>query len=455
MSTAIAVDQIESMLRLHRHSDGVISFAVKSDDVFCPIHAVRAEDLGTMFPEFREHLLKNSYVSINAAARMARRAMAKIGAPKHNTDTLRYLCASYVDIDCHSLGIAIEDVLRFAKELVTLNQLPPWSGVVYSGRGIWLLWLLNDPSNPGLAHLGAYQDNSRNHLQLYARVGEKLRGLLASVGADPAASDAARYIRMPGSFRTDVEVEVAWEWRDNSGGELISYALIDLAERIGAAEPPVRPARAIQHKVGKYPLRSRGRDAANQNRLAAFRVLEDVRGGFKEGTRANAAFILAVCMRQTGHSWNATIREVERFGENCVPALPAGEFLYSVKSAFKKNRTPMRYQWIADTLAVTVTEARLISELLGNRFPAAARLDDSSWVAPTKVDPRKVRRAERQAEIREIVEQLRFIPSVRQLETLLRERGVKIGHVTIAADLKEMNLALAWQTQLPTSFSLQ
>jgi hypothetical protein len=184
-------------------------------------------------------------------------------------------------------------------------------------------------------------------------------------------------------------------------------------------------------------------------------VLEDVRGGFKEGTRANAAFILAVCMRQTGHSWNATIREVERFGENCVPALPAGEFLYSVKSAFKKNRTPMRYQWIADTLAVTVTEARLISELLGNRFPAAARLDDSSWVAPTKVDPRKVRRAERQAEIRVIVEQLRFIPSVRQLETLLRERGVKIGHVTIAADLKEMNLALAWQTQLPTSFSLQ
>ena len=71
MSTAIAVDQIESMLRLHRHSDGVISFAVKSDDVFCPIHAVRAEDLGTMFPEFREHLLKNSYVSINAAARKA------------------------------------------------------------------------------------------------------------------------------------------------------------------------------------------------------------------------------------------------------------------------------------------------------------------------------------------------------------------------------------------------
>ena len=158
--------------------------------------------------------------------------------------------------------------------------------------------------------------------------------------------------------------------------------------------------------------------------------------------RANAAFIFAACLRQTGHSWNATVDEMERFGQNCVPALPTTECLFAVKSVFKKNQKPMRYQWMADTLAVTVTEAKLISELLGNRFPAAARFDDGSWRAPLKVDRRKIRRVERQVEIRATVEQLGFIPPVRQLETLLRESGVKIGHVTVAADLKEMDIAV-------------
>jgi hypothetical protein len=407
-----------------------------------------------MFPEFREHLLKNSYVSINAAVRMAWGSKAKIGKPKHNTDRLRYLCASYVDIDCHTMEMNIEDVLRFAKELVTLQQLPPWSGVVYSGRGIWLLWLLSDPSNPDLAHLGTFPDNPRNHLQLYARVGEKLRGLLASVGADSAASDAARYIRMPGSFRTDVEVEVAWEWRDNLGGEPISYTLIELAERLKVADFQAKRTKSAQYETEKCPLRRRGREAANKNRLAAFRVLENVRGGFKEHMRANAAFILAVCLRQTGQSWTDSVSELNRFSQNCVPALPVGECLYAVKSAYKKNQKPMRYEWIADTLAVTVNEARLVSELLGNRFPPAARLNDGSWCAPVKIDPRKARCAKRQAEIRAIVEQLGFIPSLRQLEALLGERGVKIGYVTIAADLKEMNLAVIWKNQPPTSFSL-
>ena len=455
MSTVVAVDQLESLLRLHRHSDGVISFAVKSEELFLPVHAIRARDLTTMFPEFRADLLKNSYVSINAAARAARGSVGKIGKPKHNTDTLRYLCASYVDIDCHSLGKSVEDVLRLARELVALEQMPPWSGVVYSGRGVWLLWLLNDPSNPDSAHLGAYQDNHRNHLQLYARAGEKLRGLLFSVGADLAASDAARYIRMPGSFRTDIEVEVEWEWKNNVYGELISYTLIDLGERLGVAELPAQRASSNLNQVGKCPLRRRGREAASRNRLAAFKLLQDVRGGFKEGMRANAAFILAACLKQTGHSWSAAISELERFGASCVPALPASECHYSVKSAFKKNRKPMRYQWIADALGVTVPEARLVSEILGSYFPAAARLNDGSWAPRVKIDPRGVRCAERQAKIRDIVEQLGFLPSARQLQAFLGERGVKIGHVTVAADLKEMHLADLFQTRAPTQFFLQ
>ena len=145
MNIALAVDQITSVSRLHRHLDGVISFAVKSDDVFCPIYAVRAGDLETVFPEFREHLFKNSYVWINAAVRMAQAFYTRNGAHLNTTRVRFVTCAQVMSIlIVILLGKSCEDVLRFAKELVSLHQVPPWSGVVYSGRGMWLLWLLND-----------------------------------------------------------------------------------------------------------------------------------------------------------------------------------------------------------------------------------------------------------------------------------------------------------------------
>ena len=93
MSLAVGIDQVASMLLLHRHQDGVVSFAVESDGRWKPVHAAFARDLESMFPEFREELLKDSFVSINAAHRVARRSSGKRGIPDHNTTNLRYRTA--------------------------------------------------------------------------------------------------------------------------------------------------------------------------------------------------------------------------------------------------------------------------------------------------------------------------------------------------------------------------
>jgi hypothetical protein len=186
------------MLLLHRHPDGVISFAVESDGRWRPVHAVRARDLESIFPEFREQLLRDSFVSINAAHRMARRSGGRLGMPAHKTETLRYLCACYCDIDCYKIGVNCDAAIKFVSERVKDGDLPAPSAVVRSGQGLWLFWLLHDEADKSRAHLGAYADNLRNHLQLYARINREIGRRLAELGADPVATDAARYVRVPG-----------------------------------------------------------------------------------------------------------------------------------------------------------------------------------------------------------------------------------------------------------------
>lgn len=142
MTFAVEIDQVASMLLLHRHQDGVISFAIESDGRWRPVHAVRARDLESIFPEFRTQLFKDSFVSINASHRMARRTSGGLGIPDHTTSNLRYLCACYCDIDCHKVGSCCESALRFVRECVNQGDLPAPSMIVRSGRGLWTFWLI-------------------------------------------------------------------------------------------------------------------------------------------------------------------------------------------------------------------------------------------------------------------------------------------------------------------------
>jgi len=90
------------ILALHRHDDGYIAFAVARDsgDDFRPLISIRRGELARYFPEFREQLLKDAYVSINADWRLQRHGKAgaayghcdrthKIAARRHNLAAAR------------------------------------------------------------------------------------------------------------------------------------------------------------------------------------------------------------------------------------------------------------------------------------------------------------------------------------------------------------------------------
>jgi len=194
---------------------------------------------------------------------------------------------------------------------------------------------------------------------LYQRIHREIGRRLAGLGADPAAKDAARYVRLPGSFRNDAEAVVQWEWPANT--PRASYSLRELARLLGLKQPAqsaAKPSPATASPAGVCPRRRRGFDVANHNKLAAGRGLQALRGGgFAEGHRSLAAFILAACLRRNGATAVDTLVQVEALARACRPALLHGECLAVLRSVYKDRLRKMSYRYIADQLAVTPAEA--------------------------------------------------------------------------------------------------
>jgi hypothetical protein len=145
---------------------------------------------------------------------------------------LRFLCSCYCDVDFYKHGLTFAQVQREIHSLCESGALPSAS-IVDSGHGLWVLWLLHDETDPTKAHLGAYGDNAFNHLQLYTKINREIGQRLIFLGADLGATDGARYLRVPGSFRTDHERYVHWDLQSRAGRPR-TYTLKELASSLKA-----------------------------------------------------------------------------------------------------------------------------------------------------------------------------------------------------------------------------
>ena len=436
--------QLYPLKVLHRH-DGFISFAVKADDHFKPAFTIRADALDTFFPEFRERLIRDSFVSLNGAYRHANGGKSLKGFPQHRNDTLRYLCACYCDIDCYKHGLSFNDAFKAILDLYAEKTLPPASMVVDSGRGMWLLWLLHDESDPVKAHFGAWLDNPNDHYLLYAKVNRAIGQRLTYLGADSCATDGARYIRMPGSFRNDQETEIKW-WIHGHGNSVYSYTIKELGKFFGIEAPKrlQEETAALAAPRKKCGNRSKGWKAAKQNALAAFCTVRDIRGGgFNDGCRNQAALVYAMLLRSNGVSLDDARRAIDRMGAQCKPPLSDCECWGAIKSGFKPSMKKVSYQRMADWFDVRPEEAEIVSQRIGKPFPAAGHF--GSYAAATNLageEKRATKQSTRRREIRAIIEneRAREPPSFRAMQGLLCNRGIQASHVTIRADYQALGL---------------
>lgn len=129
--------------------------------------------------------LDNVYISMNTFYRNER-----------TVECLKRLNALYVDIDCYKMGLDKHSVLERLEDDYYEKIIPCPTFVIDSGRGLYLVWKL--------------QNEDRNALPRWTRVQRYLTDTLQEFGADPVCKDAARILRVPFSTNTksDTRVEI-------------------------------------------------------------------------------------------------------------------------------------------------------------------------------------------------------------------------------------------------------
>jgi hypothetical protein len=443
--------QLAPIKALHRH-DGYISFAVRGydPDEWRQVISIRATALDEWFPHFTQQLLRDSMVSINASYCLAlRRTDLPYGATAHRKDTLRYLCACFVDLDYYNLGLKSYQVAGELARMREAGEIPQTSLTIDSGHGMWLMWMLHDQKDPTRAHLGAYDDNPNDHLQLYTKINREMARRLVRLGADSSPS-AAAHARIPGSFRNDTERYIEWTAHGNAERPY-SYTLKELATALGIEllQRPMKEREALTASRQTRGNRSRGWKRSKENRLTAIATIKDLRGGgFAKRTRNKGAYFYALALRWNGESREGTTAAVMALGRQCGPPLTESECLGAIKQAFKSPRSSsnVRYQTLADQLDVCPAEAEYVTQRIGKPFPAASRFGE--LVPLTKLsgqDTREVRIFKRREAIREILAEVQSgggrRPSFRQMADLIRSRTrQEVSYVTVREDYRVLGI---------------
>lgn len=226
---------------------------------------------------------------------------------------LRSLRACFVDID-PPVGERVD--LGLVLDALTSSRIPHPSFVVHSGRGIHLYWPI--------------EAAPASCLPIWQRVQDEIIKALRPVGADPAARDCTRVLRLIGSINSKNGVTVQ--------GLVLSgtvWSLDELAAEV-LPEPAARPARphtatvrdlaAASARTGKRKVTgsiyARWRHVyADLCRIGAYYAK---RGGVPVGHRDTWLFLTAVSLSWFA-SGDALAAEVERHARECAPTLPEAQ----------------------------------------------------------------------------------------------------------------------------------
>ena len=197
-------------------------------------------------------------------------------------DLLKNLRACFVDIDKQCTREELNEAIKGA-------NLPNPSAIIFSGRGWHLYWLID--STPAKA------------LPVWQEMQDRLINAFAEAGADRAARDCARVLRLVGSVNSKNGQQVWGEVLDPT-----PWKFHDLADEILGYREPRKPAKA---KV--YDLTAKRAEAGQKPRKASiyawwFLVYQDLSKiaysypqGIPAGDRNNFLFLVSVAMSWFGN----------------------------------------------------------------------------------------------------------------------------------------------------------
>ena len=463
--TAPALD-LDSIFAIHRDGDsgGYISFVRKPD----PAHPVLdrhgkpktwenlfsapVSELRSMFPEFAKWLTHDSYFTLSEFYRAAPYKNKTTGLPDtwRKEKYLSKLATCYADLDCgrpesNDPGAALtwRQAQYEAEVLADLGIIPQPSIMARSGRGVYLFWLLRDVKDPArLPH--AWPEKIELYKACNRALNERLRSHL--LPADPAAIDAARVLRVPGSIHRKALRRVTYVIQLDQNGKGFVYTLPDLAAALDLQAPggelPEKArelAKPLQYRRTKHPgsapLHSLGTKALNALRAQDLLTIQTWRGSFlKRGVKypdghssPGRRFILTLYtefLKGSNVDKAAALASLRAMAQNMTPAYPSDppdqdptiESL--IEAAYSTRPRKWSNKKLCALLGVTEDVARDL-DLKTIRPRAVAHEADQA--RPLQADSMKDRREL----ARRFLELHGPLTTARSLAKFYREQGIK------------------------------
>ena len=126
---------------------------------------------------------ENVYISINTFYSTFRRL-----------EYLKELKAQFIDLDIYNTKFSKDQIIMHLEEDYFNKSIPRPNLIIDSGRGLYLIWLINKVPSKALP--------------LWKAIEEYLYSVLKPFGADRQALDPTRVLRVPGSINSKSKTEV-------------------------------------------------------------------------------------------------------------------------------------------------------------------------------------------------------------------------------------------------------
>jgi len=412
---------------IHRHLDGVIPFHLK--DPSNPGNLLNHSAVSGHYlhnrlftPQWLVDLAKDAYFGLQAMYCIGNpEKHYKLDFPRLDTmygsksvrrrsEYLRYLNTAYVDVDCHKTKFSVGEVVGYMKDLVAAGELPQPSLFIFSGRGVWFLWLLHDRQAPGQS----VRTTAESLVPRWKRCQKRLLKLFDLYNSDAsAATDLARIARIPGSLNTKANKPAVYRCgaRDELGRPM-SYSIEELERHLGVAADPTMRADRPAFKNAPRANQVRGMLV---NRANWIEYLEAGRDGFREGCRHHALTVYAQTLKQLGNPWDVVEKKVTHMAASCRPTFSRPE-LRSVFTSLKKRKKPLK--WGNDKLTAILLITSAEKEEL--RQECNVTFDGNAPDKPTG------KMQQRLDALQSIVDELGHAPSGREAVELMAAKGFAV-----------------------------
>jgi hypothetical protein len=334
---ARVVTMIEYIRILHRHDQG-ISLTQNLPDGYKEYGATKdIKDIDRLLQENGIDLYMALHgISYDFYKDAKQNSRSKLKNIRRKTASFDYLNCCYADLDVGRPGtISLIEARKTVLELEEKGTIPKASIKVYSGQGMWLLWLLGDSKSSTKA--------VPTNRKLFLRIQKHLSAIFLENGLSPdkgAAADFTRVFRVPGSTNSKNRNEVHWEIQGNNKGTYF-YKLSEMKFYISLPESSWRDHKREIANKGSTPKRAAGPKAVAQYRasdlISIFKHFM-----IKKGRRRNSLTYLARFMFDAGYTKQKVTKQLLSLSKTyCSPTYPSDSNDISIKdivtNAEKRN----------------------------------------------------------------------------------------------------------------------